>query len=211
MARGVWERIPGSGIWWIHYIDAEGKRRREKVGRKGDAIRLYHQRKADALAGRKLGKPLRQRERTFQELADNALEYARKHKANPVDDQQKIGILVEEFGGRPAASLTQQELAAFLESRNTSPATFNRYRATLSMIYREAIRNGWTERNPARLIQAKKEPNGRIRFLSEEEEKCLRRTIGEEYPERCLNEFEVALHTGMRRSEQFTLAGIRQT
>jgi len=136
MARGVWERIPGSGIWWIHYIDAEGKRRREKVGRKGDAIRLYHQRKADALAGRKLGKPLRQRERTFQELDDNALEYARKHKANPVDDQQKIGILVEEFGGRPAASLTQQELAAFLESRNTSPATFNRYRATLSMIYR---------------------------------------------------------------------------
>lgn len=34
MARGVWERIPGSGIWWIHYVDAEGKRRREKVGAK---------------------------------------------------------------------------------------------------------------------------------------------------------------------------------
>ena len=39
------------------------------------------------------------------------------------------------------------------------------------MIYREAIRNGWTERNAARLMQAKEEPSGRIRFLSEEEEK----------------------------------------
>lgn len=205
MARGVWEKIPGSGIWWIHYVDAEGQRHREKVGRKGDAIRLYHQRKADALAGRKLEKPLRQRERTFREFADHAIEYAKKDKANPADDEQKIGVLVSEFGDRPAASLTQQELAAFLESRQTSPATFNRYRATLSMIYREAIRNGWAEKNPARLIRAKKEGSGRIRFLSDEEEKELRKVIAAEYLERNLNEFEVALHTGMRRSEQFTL------
>lgn len=205
MARGIWEKLPGSGIWWIHYVDAEGKRHREKVGRKGDAIRLYHQRKADALAGRKLEKPLRQRERTFREFADHAIEYAKKHKANPADDEQKIGILVSEFGDRPAASLTQQELAAFLESRQTSPATFNRYRATLSMIYREGIRNGWAEKNPARLIRAKKEGSGRIRFLSDDEEKELRKVIGAEYSERNLNEFEVALHTGMRRSEQFTL------
>jgi len=205
VARGVWEKIPGSGIWWIHYVDAEGKRHREKVGRKGDAIRLYHQRKADALAGRKLEKPLRQRERTFREFADHAIEFAKKHKANPADDEQKIGILVNEFGDRPASSLTQLELTAFLESRQTSPATFNRYRATLSMIYREAIRNGWAEKNPARLIRAKKEGSGRIRFLSDEEEKELRKVIAAEYSERNLNEFEVALHTGMRRSEQFTL------
>ncbi|MGA2652501.1 MAG: site-specific integrase [Terracidiphilus sp.] len=205
MPRGVWEKVPDSGIWWIHYVDAEGKRRREKVGRKTDAIKLYHQRKADAAAGKKLNKPLRQRERTFQELANNALEYARKNKSNPADDEQKIRLLTSEFGTRAASSLTQQELATFLESRKTSPATFNRYRATLSMIYREAIRNGWLERNPARLVKAKKEDNGRIRFLSDEEEKSIRLIIAEEYPERFLNEFEIALHTGMRRSEQFSL------
>lgn len=203
--KGLWEKIPGSGIWWIHYYDAEGKRRREKVGRKTDAIKLYHQRKADSQAGRKLERPLRQRERTFQELADNAIDYAKMHKANPADDEQKITVLVQQFGGRPASSLTQQELAAFLESRNTSPATFNRYRATLSMIFREAIRNGWTERNPARLIKAKKEQNARIRFLSGEEEEKLRQILAEDYQNRYLNEFEIALHTGMRRSEQFGL------
>jgi site-specific recombinase XerD len=204
MARGVWEKVPGSGIWWIHYVDAEGKRRRERAGRKSDAIKLYAQRKADSIAGRKLAKPLRQRERRFRELAENALTYAKKHKANPADDEQKIGVLIQEFGDRIAESLTQQELTSFLDSRNTGPATFNRYRATLSMIYREAIRNGWIEKNPARLMKAKKEPNGRIRFLSQEEETRLRRIIDELYPH-FLNEFEVAVHTGMRRSEQFTL------
>jgi hypothetical protein len=51
--RGVFEKPEGSGIWWIHFY-AAGKRHREKVGRKSDAIKLYQSRKADATAGRKL-------------------------------------------------------------------------------------------------------------------------------------------------------------
>jgi len=105
MARCVWEKVPESGVWWIHYIDAEGKRRREKVDRKSDAMKLYAQRKADAAAGKKITKPLRQRERTFKEFADLALAYSRKNKANVSDDEQKIGILVAEFGNMPASSL----------------------------------------------------------------------------------------------------------
>ena len=57
----------------------------------------------------------------------------------------------------------------------------------------------------SRLIKAKKEDNARIRFLSDEEEKKLREALAEDYHNRYLNEFEVALHTGMRRSEQFSL------
>ena len=50
--RGVYEKPGGSGIWWIHYYVA-GKRHREKVARKSDAIKLYQSPKADATAGLK--------------------------------------------------------------------------------------------------------------------------------------------------------------
>jgi len=39
-ATGVWEKEPGSGVWCIRYR-AEGKLKREKVGRRSDAIDLY--------------------------------------------------------------------------------------------------------------------------------------------------------------------------
>jgi hypothetical protein len=51
--RGVYENPIGRGIRWIHYY-AAGRRHREKIGRKSDAIKLYEARKADAVARRKL-------------------------------------------------------------------------------------------------------------------------------------------------------------
>jgi hypothetical protein len=53
--RGLFERPPGSGVWWINYY-VQGKQHREKVGRKSDAMALYQVRKADATIGRKLPK-----------------------------------------------------------------------------------------------------------------------------------------------------------
>jgi hypothetical protein len=51
--RGVFEKEPVSDIWWIRYY-IDGRERREKVGRRGDAIKLYKVRKTDALRGVKL-------------------------------------------------------------------------------------------------------------------------------------------------------------
>jgi hypothetical protein len=42
--RGVFEKNPGSEIWWIRYY-IDGRERREKVGRKKDASDLYKIRK----------------------------------------------------------------------------------------------------------------------------------------------------------------------
>ena len=201
--RGVFERPAGSGIWWINWY-SDGRQHREKVGRKSDAAALYRKRKADAAAGRKLERPLRQRERTFQECANLALDYSLAHKANVKDDREKIAILVKAFGNRSATSIKQQEITKFLDGRGGSAATFNRYRATFSMIYREAIREGWLTENPARLVKAKKEINGRTRYLTDQEEVRIRAVIRAEYLE-YLCEFDVALHTGMRLSEQFGL------
>ena len=51
--RGLFERPPGSGVWWINYY-VNGKQHREKVGRKSAAIDLYRKRKEDDRSGRKL-------------------------------------------------------------------------------------------------------------------------------------------------------------
>ena len=39
--RGVFERPPGSGTWWISYFGSDGKRHREKIGRQSAAVDAY--------------------------------------------------------------------------------------------------------------------------------------------------------------------------
>ena len=49
--RGLFERPMGSGIWWIHYHDANGRKHREKGGNKTEARALYMRRKTEIRAG----------------------------------------------------------------------------------------------------------------------------------------------------------------
>jgi integrase len=72
------------------------------------------------------------------------------------------------------------------------------------MVYRQAMRNGKVKSNPARLVAARVENNGRVRFLLEDEERALRKVMVEKYPIH-IPAFDVAINSGMRRSEQFTL------
>ena len=57
--RGVYEKVPGSDVWWIQYTDADRRRRREIAGTKGNAIALLAKRKSAALEGKKLPEKLR--------------------------------------------------------------------------------------------------------------------------------------------------------
>jgi len=43
--RGVFERPPRSGVWWISYFDSAGQWHREKVGRHSVAVKAYVNRK----------------------------------------------------------------------------------------------------------------------------------------------------------------------
>jgi hypothetical protein len=78
--RGVYEKLPGSGVWWINYFDSQGKRRREKAGRRSDAVSLYLKRKTEALQGKKLPEKLRSRAISFVELANDGLEYSKRKR-----------------------------------------------------------------------------------------------------------------------------------
>ena len=164
--RGVYENPLGSGIWWIHYYGG-GKRHREKVGRKSDAIKLYQSRKADVVAGRKLPELRNSKVVTLSELIDDVLEFVAHHKDNR-SYTSKGEIVRKALGSKPAADLTPQELERWLRTRCKTPATANRYKAFISLCYREGVRNGKVSVNPARLVRQRKEGTGRLRFLSRE-------------------------------------------
>ena len=204
--RGVFEKEPGSNIWWIRFIDAKGRYRREKAGTKGMAIDLYRKRKMGALEGKKLPERLRRATVSFAEIARDALTYSKVHKAGTSYrcDAGRMEVLLGWFREYPAESITAQDIERQFQKQEWAPATPNRYRALLSLTYRLAIRNGKVKENPARLVPHRVEDNARIRFLSAEEEKELRKAIAKKCPER-LPEFDLALNTGLRLSEQYGL------
>lgn len=89
----------------------------------------------------------------------------------------------------------------------------------LSLVYRLGIENGKVQSNPAKLLKHRTEDNERVQFLNQfapaqkkleylkpctDEESRLRAVTMQHYSDH-MPEFEVALHTGMRPSEQYGL------
>ena len=119
------------------------------------------------------------------------------------------------FGNRIAESITTREFQDWVdemaEEREWTGGTQNRFKSSLSTVFREGMRAGKVSVNPARLIRRAKESLGRVRFLSYNEEAKLRKAIAANLPgrikddgESAFAQLDVALHTGMRKSEQFT-------
>ena len=138
------------------------------MGRKSDAIKLYQSRKADVVAGRKLPELRNSKVVTLSELIDDVLEFVAHHKDNR-SYASKGEIVRKAPGSKPAADLTPQELERWLRTRCKTPATANRYKAFISLCYREGVRNGKVAVNPARLVRQRKEGAGRLRFLNRDE------------------------------------------
>ena len=201
--RGVYQKPEGSEIWWINYY-AAGKRHREKVGRKSDAIKLYQLRKADVIAGRKLPELRDSKVVRFSELIDDVLEYVADHK-----DVRKLTSAKPRSSVRLSAQGLRQRLP--LRSSNAGsgriarqPATTNRYKAFISLCYREGVHNNKTTINPARQVRHRRGAVGRLRFLSREDYDKLYKIIERRFPEH-LAEFIISVSTGMRLSEQYSL------
>jgi integrase len=216
--RGIYEKVPGSGIWWVRYADASATIRREKIGTRSAAVKLYQKRKTEVMEGKKLPEQLRKRFVRFSEIADDALEYCKANNQGHRFDAYRIGRLKQEFGSH-GAEVPIEDLRRWFSGQDWKPGTFNRYKSTLSLTYRLAIENGKTATNPARLLKRKREDNGRARFLNQfvpaeaeadylkphsDEESRFRAVVRREYQNH-MPEFEIALHTGMRPSEQYRL------
>lgn len=91
------------------------------------------------------------------------------------------------FGSRSADSIRKNEVVEWLsekaEEREWAATTRNRWQATFSLIFRVGMDNEKIERNPAARIRKKTEGGGRVRFLSDGEEKRLRAAIERRFEE----------------------------
>src|SRR5260370_29223949 len=206
--RGIFEREPDSGVWWICYFDHIGRRHREKVGSKRAAILRYRKRKQQAREGKKLAEKLRRPSVSFVEIAKDALAYSKAHKRSYGDDVIRMEPILSWFRDRAADSITAQEIEQRLsksaEENQWAPATINRYRALLSLVYSLGIRNEKIKENPARLVKPRTENNARIRFLSPEEEGRIRAVIQATCPEHSA-EFGIPLNPGPPLREPYNL------
>jgi integrase len=208
--RGIFEREKGSGIWWIRWTDANGRKRREKAGNRSAAEKLLAKRHTQKLVGLKLPENLRAKAISFQELCEDALIHSQAENSGKQTYELRLRMnqILPVFGSRPADSIRKNEIVSWLTEqsakRNWAASSRNRWQATFSLIFRVGIDNEKIERNPAARIRRKTEDHGRVRFLSEEEEIRLREAIERRFPE-FLSHQLLSIHTGMRMSEQYSL------
>jgi integrase len=204
--KGVYEKYPDSGIWWIRYTTAQGNRKTESVGRHSDAVTLYQQRMTEKRSGLIIPIGKSARGVKLSALIDDALKFSEGNHRDQRNFKQRLEVVKERIGDRAADSITPKDLADSLEDMaeefEWSDATFNRYKAAISKAYKIGIANGRVATNPARLVPQKKESRGRVRFLSDDEESRIRKTLVSR--PHCIYQLDLALHSGMRKGEQFT-------
>jgi site-specific recombinase XerD len=204
---GIFERPKKSGVWWISYCDTEGMRHREKIGRRALALDKVSQRRSEIREGRYIP-PTKGARITFRELAQAAMTQKKLRLAlsSYKTDTMRLAQLLPLIGHVPADRLTpdrvEEALARLITSRNLTGSTVNRYRSLISSIYAFALRSGRIAVNPVSRVKRYRENDSRIRWLKPTEEAAIRVAIDHLAHE---SEFDLALHTGMRRGEQFLL------
>ncbi len=114
--RGVFEKEPGADIWWIRYY-IDGRERREKVGRRGDAIKLYKVRKTDALRGVKLPTNMKHKGLRFKVIAQEAIDWYIEHGRKDVKSFRiRMNIILKDFGERVADDIKPSDIDAWLSA-----------------------------------------------------------------------------------------------
>ncbi len=108
-ATGVWEKESGSNVWWIRYR-VDGVLKREKVGRKSDALALYQKRKSELRAGSKMPENMRHASVRFKIIANDIFSYSEKHHRDKRNVISRLNRIIEDFGERPADQIKPSEI-----------------------------------------------------------------------------------------------------
>jgi hypothetical protein len=162
---GVFEKNPGSGIWYIRYRPTGGKFVRKRIGSRAHAIEHLNKVRLIKLTGEGvIAKSAKERTRTQDEI-DNGISVGQlcneylahiQSPSNPnrpsdqVSPLQRIRAIKEAFGDRSAITIMPYEVRNWLMSLGKKPGTLNRYRSVFSSVYRHAKEEGKLTINPIR-------------------------------------------------------------
>ncbi len=201
-------------VAWGYTLQVNGKQERRVCAEWDKAIAQ------DALATRLLERDAPKepaKPKTLGEVAQEYLDFKRgKGKRSIRQDEQILGKLKARLGAdTPLTEITAQRIAQYDRQRVTetsrlgravTPSTVNRELAILRHLLRLAEEWGYLVKVPK--IRLAKEPEGRLRFLTEEEivrllAACENKATKSPY---LLPIVTLALHTGMRKGEILGLA-----
>lgn len=204
---GIFQRPKKSGIWWISYYSLDRKRHRERVGRRDEALQLLGQRAREVSEGKFT--PPTKSGRTFGDIAAIVLaqKQLRLRPQSYETDCGRLDKLLPIIGSLPIEQVTAarlEQVLGDLKRSGLAGSTVNRYRSLVSSIFTAAVRQDLVAVNPLARVKPFKESAGRVRYLLEDEETKLRQVIRRDYPDR-IPELDLALNTGMRRGEQWSL------
>jgi len=204
--KGVYEKVHGSGVWWIQYHDSEGRRRREKAGAKSVAIKLVGKRRNDAWENIKMPENIR----SVVRVADLAPALARDYRVNEQKSLRSVEHRLRKhvlpfFASMKAEQLGTDDLNRYVDARRSAGAangTINRELAALKRIYNLARTSTPPKVRDVPVFPHLKESPPRKGFVEDRQYEALIAGTGELWLRAIL---AVAYTFGFRRSELLSL------
>ena len=136
-------------------------------------------------------------------LASYLDEYSKVNKRSYRNDLAMAVRLRREFAGKTLQEISTQDVERVKAklAQDLAPATVNLHLALLKHVYTKAMEWGKANENPAKPVKFFRANNARVRYLTEEEEARLEAV----FPPEHWSKVGVAIHTGLRRGQQFNL------
>src|SRR5437773_7709959 len=203
--RGTQERKRPNGArergdWWIGWACPHGHLHRSQVGPKALAQRESERRRIERPCPERQPKPANW---LLADVIDGYVEAAKGHKRTWREDKRYGETWKARFAGRTLDEITAGDVEKLRTERiqgedAVTAATVNREVAFLKHIYNLALRDGKTERNPLAKLRLLREPSGRVRCLTDDEEMRLMEALQADADRQRVR---VLVNTGLRKSE----------